>query len=77
MSAALAPEVLTASGLMIPTLLALMHLARFPYVRSTAIPAWFLTIAVMPAVGPAAWLAYACARAQHAKRLVDELTAPA
>jgi hypothetical protein len=76
MSSALAPEVLTATGLMVPTLLALIHLARFPYVRSTAIPGWFFAITVMPAVGPVAWVAYAWARTQHAKALVADLTAP-
>ena len=40
------PNVLIASLLMVPTLIALFHFARFPYVRSTAMPAWFLTIAV-------------------------------
>jgi hypothetical protein len=74
MSSALPPDALIATVLMIPTVFALLHLARFPYVRSTAIPAWFLAIVAVPAVGPAAWWAYAFARAQHAKLLVEELT---
>lgn len=76
MSSAMAPDALIATGLMLPTVLALFHLARFPYIRSSAIPAWFLAIAVVPAVGPVAWWGYAWARAQHAKVLIEELTTP-
>ena len=77
MSSSSTSDAFAAAVLMIPTLIALFHFARFPYVRTSAMPGWFLTIAMVPIVGPLAWAAYAYARGQHAKTLIEELTAPA
>lgn len=77
MSSSTTSDMVIAAALMIPTLLALLHFARFPYVRASAMPGWFLAIAVVPIVGPLAWAAYAYVRGQHAKTLIEELTAPA
>jgi hypothetical protein len=64
------------AALIVPSIVALIHLSTFPYIRSTAIPAWFLVIAALPVIGPLAWAWHARSRTAHARRLIEELTLP-
>jgi hypothetical protein len=67
-------DLVIASSLIALTILALAHLALFPYLKRSQIAPWLLVITVVPIVGPVAWFFYSAFKRDHVNGTIRQLT---